>query len=120
MYLFFSSSVDNQFQKEPLFQGALKVAFETIMNTDVGTLTNAEYLATFCDRMLKKGGEKLSENQVEQRLENIVSDGGGGGGGGGRSTPELPQFRTNVRPSLPLLFFFFKSFSPHRYNCFLI
>ena len=86
MYLSFSSSVDNQFQNAPLFQGALKVAFETIMNTDVGTLTNAEYLATFCDRMLKKGGEKLSENQVEQRLENIVSR---GGGGGGRSTPEI-------------------------------
>ena len=92
VYLSFSSSVDNQFQKEPLFQGALKVAFETIMNTDVGTLTNAEYLATFCDRMLKKGGEKLSENQVEQRLENIVSR-GGGGGGGGRSTPEIPPIQ---------------------------
>ena len=95
VYLSFSSSVDNQFQNAPLFQGALKVAFETIMNTDVGTLTNAEYLATFCDRMLKKGGEKLSENQVEQRLENIVSrgGGGGGGGGGGRSTPEIPPIQ---------------------------
>ena len=44
------------------------------MNTDVGSLTNAEYLASFCDRMLKKGGEKLSDQQVERRLEDIVSD----------------------------------------------
>jgi cullin 1 len=50
----------------------LKTAFEHIMNTDVGNLRNAEYLAAFCDRLLKKGGEKLSEEQVETRLENIV------------------------------------------------
>lgn len=71
---FFKSIVDNQFQKDPLFQNSLKAAFETIMNTDVGSLTNAEYLASFCDRMLKKGGEKLSDQQVERRLEDIVSD----------------------------------------------
>ena len=53
----------------------------------------AEYLATICDRMLKKGGEKLLENQVEQRLENIVSHGGGGGRGGGRSMPEIPPIQ---------------------------
>jgi len=52
-----TSFVDNQFQKEPLFQGALKKAFETTMNNDVSKkVVNAEYLAAFCDRLLKKGG----------------------------------------------------------------
>ena len=64
--------VDNQFQKDPLFQSALKAAFELIMNNDVGSLSNAEYLASFCDRILKKGGEKLSDSQVETKLDNIV------------------------------------------------
>jgi len=68
-----TSFVDNQFQKEPLFQGALKKAFETTMNNDVSKkVVNAEYLAAFCDRLLKKGGEKLSDSQVETKLTQIV------------------------------------------------
>jgi cullin 1 len=64
--------VDNQFQAHPNFQRALKTAFENVMNKDVGKLANAEYLAAYCDRILKKGGERLSDKEVETQLSNVV------------------------------------------------
>jgi cullin 1 len=42
------------------------------VNNDVGTFSNAELMSTFCDRILKSGGEKLSETEVEQSLDRIV------------------------------------------------
>ena len=56
----------------PLFQQALKDAFASIMNNDVGNTTNAELISTYCDRLLKPGGEKLSEAEIEQNLDSIV------------------------------------------------
>jgi len=56
----------------PLFQQALKDAFASIMNNDVGITTNAELISTYCDRLLKAGGEKLSEAEIEQNLDSIV------------------------------------------------
>eukprot|EP00970_Alexandrium_tamarense_P010228 scaffold2048_cov204-Alexandrium_tamarense.AAC.49 len=36
------------------------------------SFSNAELMSTFCDRVLKSGGEKLSETEVEQSLDRIV------------------------------------------------
>ena len=66
------SFVDNQFNSHPSFERALKTAFEHVMNNDVGKLPNAEYLAAYCDRILRKGGERLSDKEVETQLANIA------------------------------------------------
>lgn len=60
------------FASHHLFQKALKNSFEEIVNNDVGNYSNAELMSTFCDRILKSGGEKLSETEVEQSLDQIV------------------------------------------------
>ena len=60
------------FSSHHLFQKALKNSFEVIVNNDVGNYSNAELMSTFCDRILKSGGEKLSETEVEQSLDRIV------------------------------------------------
>lgn len=60
------------FDAHHLFQKALKNSFEEIVNSEVGQFTNAELMSTFCDRILKSGGEKLSETEVEQSLDKIV------------------------------------------------
>lgn len=60
------------FGSHHLFQKALKNSFEEIINNDVGQYSNAELMSTFCDRVLKSGGEKLSETEVEQSLDRIV------------------------------------------------
>eukprot|EP00591_Stephanopyxis_turris_P014134 CAMPEP_0195538440 /NCGR_PEP_ID=MMETSP0794_2-20130614/49526_1 /TAXON_ID=515487 /ORGANISM="Stephanopyxis turris, Strain CCMP 815" /LENGTH=753 /DNA_ID=CAMNT_0040672419 /DNA_START=59 /DNA_END=2320 /DNA_ORIENTATION=+ len=64
--------VKADFSGHSLFQKALKDAFVEVLNKNVGTYTNAELLSTFCDRVLKSGGEKLSENEKEESLEKVV------------------------------------------------
>jgi len=64
--------VKKDFSGHPLFQKGLKDAFVEIVNKNVGQYTNAELMSTFCDRILKSGGEKLSESEVEVNLEKIV------------------------------------------------
>jgi len=64
--------VKTDFSGHSLFQKALKDAFVEVVNKDVGNFSNAELMSTFCDRVLKSGGEKLSESEVEQNLDRIV------------------------------------------------
>jgi cullin 1 len=42
------------------------------VNRDVGKFTNADLMASFCDRLLKTGGEKLSDEEIEAFLEKTV------------------------------------------------
>jgi cullin 1 len=64
--------VKKDFSGHSLFQKALKDAFVEIVNKNVGQFSNAELMSTFCDRILKSGGEKLSETEVEESLDRIV------------------------------------------------
>ncbi|KAJ8602809.1 hypothetical protein CTAYLR_002580 [Chrysophaeum taylorii] len=64
--------VQDQFAGNSLFQKALKEAFVAFVNRDVGKYTNAELMSSFCDRILKSGGEKLSDEDVETYLEKTV------------------------------------------------
>jgi cullin 1 len=64
--------VKRDFAGHSYFQKALKDAFVEIINKNVGQYTNAELMSTFCDRILKSGGEKLSEAEVEENLDKIV------------------------------------------------
>jgi cullin 1 len=64
--------VKTDFSGHSLFQKALKDAFVEVVNKNVGQFTNAELMSTFCDRVLKSGGEKLSESEVEENLDKIV------------------------------------------------
>ena len=41
-------------------------------NRDIGKHTNADLMSSFCDRILKTGGEKLSDEDVESYLEKTV------------------------------------------------
>lgn len=64
--------IKTDFSGHSVFQKALKEAFVDFVNKDVGTYTNAEFMSTFCDRVLKSGGEKLSEAEVEESLDKVV------------------------------------------------
>jgi cullin 1 len=68
----YSAVIKNDFSGHPLFQKALKDAFVEIINKDIGQFSNAELMSTFCDRVLKSGGEKLSEAEVEENLDRVV------------------------------------------------
>jgi len=64
--------VKKDFSGHSLFQKALKDAFVEVVNKNVGQYSNSELMSTFCDRILKSGGEKLSESEVEETLDRIV------------------------------------------------
>jgi cullin 1 len=67
-----TSMVEKQFGSNSLFQKALKDAFSDFVNRDVGKFSNAELMSSFCDRLLRTGGEKLSDEEVEASLEKVV------------------------------------------------
>merc|ERR1719247_1960100 len=50
----------------------MKEAFEVFVNKDIGTTSTAELLSNFCDNLLKKSGERLSEEALEDKLEKVV------------------------------------------------
>ena len=74
--------IKSVFSSHSLFQKALKDAFVEIVNKKVGQFPTAELMSTFCDCVLKSGGETLSEltdkdlfaeiyrNQLAKRLLN--------------------------------------------------
>lgn len=64
--------VNTEFSGNALFQKALKDAFQEFVNRDVGKHRNSDLMSSFCDRILKTGGEKLSDEEVETFLEKTV------------------------------------------------
>eukprot|EP00397_Hematodinium_sp_SG-2012_P015955 GEMP01016261.1.p1 GENE.GEMP01016261.1~~GEMP01016261.1.p1 ORF type:complete len:754 (+),score=144.51 GEMP01016261.1:170-2431(+) len=68
----FKSIVVECFKKDSLFQKSLKEAFEIFVNRDIGKYSFAALMSSFCDRILKKSGERLAESEVEVLLTKCV------------------------------------------------
>ncbi|XP_058200172.1 cullin-1-like [Rhododendron vialii] len=67
------SYVNDCFGNHSLFHKSLKEAFEVFCNKKVSGCSSAELLASFCDNILKKGGnEKLSDEAIEETLDKVV------------------------------------------------
>jgi len=60
------------FQGHSIFHKAMKEAFEVFVNKDIGKSSTAELLSNFCDNLLKKSGERLSDDALEDKLEKVV------------------------------------------------
>ncbi|KAL7224818.1 hypothetical protein ACSBR1_026159 [Camellia fascicularis] len=61
------------FANHTLFHKALKEAFEVFCNKQVFGCFSVELLASFCDNILKKGGnEKLNDEAIEDTLDKVV------------------------------------------------
>jgi len=60
------------FGQNTIFQKAMKEAFEQFVNKDIHKVTTAEMLSNFCDNLLKKSGERLDEQQLDDKLEKVV------------------------------------------------
>ena len=60
------------FQSHSSMQKALREAMEVIVNRNTDAASTAELLSTYADDVLKKGGLKLTEKQVQSVLENLV------------------------------------------------
>ncbi|CAJ1352614.1 unnamed protein product [Effrenium voratum] len=71
----FKGIVHECFSQDSLFQKSLKEAFEVFVNRDIGKFSFAALMSSFCDRILKKSGERLSDEQVETLLTKMASAG---------------------------------------------
>mmetsp|Transcript_9320 Transcript_9320/g.26748 ORF Transcript_9320/g.26748 Transcript_9320/m.26748 type:complete len:561 (-) Transcript_9320:1059-2741(-) len=63
--------VQGPFGNNSLFQKVLKEAFEVFVNKEIGNCTTAELLSTFCDNIMKTGGDKI-EGEIDLLLDKIV------------------------------------------------
>merc|ERR1712137_1213242 len=68
----FKSIVQECFSQDSLFQKSLKEAFEVFINRDIGKFSFAALMSSFCDRILKKSGERLLDDEVELLLTKMV------------------------------------------------
>jgi len=74
-YRLFSGIVKTCFDSHPVFQRALKEAFEAVVNRDVQvkgkTKTSAELMSDFCDRTLKNQ-QKLGDDEITAVVDSAV------------------------------------------------
>ena len=69
LYGKYSSLIDERFDDHRVFQKALKRAFETLFNK---TKAFAELICNFCDKLLKTGSMKMSDEEIESYLEKCA------------------------------------------------
>ena len=60
------------FSQGSLFQKSLKEALEVFINREIEKFSFAALIASFRDRILKKSGERLSDDEVEVLLTKMV------------------------------------------------
>jgi cullin 1 len=73
MYDLFNHFVANCFRNHSLFEEALKNGFRRILHKDVGTTTNTEIIARFCDYVLNESHELVTHiRRADQAVENYL------------------------------------------------
>ena len=68
----YSDMTHKCFTNDVLFERYRSSAFENFLNRDLGKFTMAEILAAYSDRLLKKGGIRISENQHEEQMQLVI------------------------------------------------
>lgn len=72
----FRTLIDTRFESSYVFTKALKAAFTLVINKNVlgKTRTSGELLATFCHRLLRKGGkgDRMGDEEMDATLGNVV------------------------------------------------
>ena len=69
----YKAVVASCFHADTMFQKSLKEAFETFVNRELADkVSTAALMSSFCDRLLKRSSEKLSEEVVEELLTKLV------------------------------------------------
>lgn len=70
----YHTMLTTQFSGHGAFQKALKDSFSSIVNSELpgSSVSMPDLLSGFCDRLLKSGGERLTESEAEDFLEKTV------------------------------------------------
>lgn len=68
----YKSIVSRCFQSDTSFQKSLKEAFEVFINREFEKTSIAALMASFCDRILRKSGERMTDETMEDSLAKLV------------------------------------------------
>ena len=68
----YKQMVTTCFQSDTAFQKSLKEAFEIFVNRDFEKISIAALMSSFCDRILKKSGERFSDEVMEESITKLV------------------------------------------------
>jgi cullin 1 len=68
----YKSVVASCFANDTSFQKSLKEGFEVFVNHDFEKLSIAALMSSFCDRVLKKSGERLTDDALEDAISRVV------------------------------------------------
>eukprot|EP01060_Flectonema_neradi_P012917 TRINITY_DN1970_c0_g1_i1.p1 TRINITY_DN1970_c0_g1~~TRINITY_DN1970_c0_g1_i1.p1 ORF type:complete len:764 (+),score=141.53 TRINITY_DN1970_c0_g1_i1:35-2326(+) len=82
----YRSILTNQLNNDPIFQKAVKDAFEAFINqqlqcnvkgtppgTPAAKIFSSELIANYCDMLMKNSGEKMGEDELEDLIERVVA-----------------------------------------------
>ena len=72
MLLHYRRMIDECFSKDNSFERQLMLSFQDFMNLDVGKFSMAEILATYSDKVLRKGGIKGERKLIDEQLDSIA------------------------------------------------
>jgi cullin 1 len=72
LHLSFKRLISQSFRSQSIFERAVKKAFEVFMNKSICKVSISEMLATYCDHLLKRTAAKMSDDQLEELLQQVV------------------------------------------------
>jgi len=64
--------IEDCFAKDNSFERQLMLSFQDFLNIDVGKFSMAEILASYSDKVLRKGGIKGDRKLVDEQLDSIA------------------------------------------------
>mmetsp|Transcript_25604 Transcript_25604/g.44718 ORF Transcript_25604/g.44718 Transcript_25604/m.44718 type:complete len:732 (+) Transcript_25604:6105-8300(+) len=73
LHISFKRLNQQSFRSHSIFERAIKKAFEVFMNKFIWKTSISEMLATYCDHLLKKSAAKISDDQLEELLQQVVN-----------------------------------------------
>lgn len=68
----YKTAVAQCFNADTLFQKSLKEAFEVFVNKDFEKVSMSVLMSSFCDRVLRKSADRLSDELVEGSISRLV------------------------------------------------
>lgn len=64
--------VKNFFYENYDFSESLNKAFTEIINVNIKDIKSADLLAIYIDKLLKSGGEKMNESEIENQIDKVI------------------------------------------------
>jgi cullin 1 len=69
----FKSLLEESFKNDSFYQRSINSGYSDVINKRIGKHTFAEILACYLDKLLKKSNNRMSDQEIEEELVNVIS-----------------------------------------------